>query len=916
MKLFAALNPHDVYGITESWTDDRMTDALLDLPGYVLFRTDRPVNDDRSRGGGVLLYVRSALNPSYFSFPAPSYPEMSCCTFSLHNGESVLIVLIYRSDSNTYAQNSLLFSTLKSIAKLNFSHTVVFGDFNYKDISWSSFNWPAPCDEFMESVLESGLIQHVDFPTRGMNTLDLVFSNEPYTVVNTYAIPGIADHFAICFSLCVDSINMNCSSQARYLFGSTKWPAFRRTLQTLLHSKVMSANTSPSDFWTHMLNAVSRTINAVVPLSPPHVLRNAKPLWADRYCLAALSNERTKLRKFQRTLLPYDYSAYLAASEIASDETKRSIFRYESLLAANIKTDIKSFWKYVNSSLKSRPKIGPFRLPDGSFAQTDKLNADILAQFFASVYTIEATDPPNLVCISPNQLSTITFTEAKIALAIKHLKRFASPGHDGVSPIVIHECSDILAPYLSCLFQCLLDHMFVPESWKTCYVTPVHKKGSVNDTSNFRPICSPVAFSKLMESIIATEILEHLYDNRLLAKSQFGFLPRRSCLLQLLEFVHWIVSVINAKDCVDAIYLDLQKAFDRVPRKRLIAKLRAYGISGNLLCFIDNLLCNRRQIVTINGCHSEPYDVTSGVPQGSVIGPLLFLVYVDDLDLCISSVIRKFADDSKVFRRLHMSHPQLLELDCADLQLDLDALADWCRTWLMDFNVQKCACLHFGSNNPCTTYYLNGQAIPNKQSEKDLGVHISDSLKFSEHCADAVRRAEYALWCVKKSIKYMSKDIFLQLYKALIRPILEYASSVWCPHYRRDIDLIERVQRRATKLHGPARDLQYHERLRLLGIQTLQTRRYRNDLILLYKIMHGLVDLPESVLFNFAADTGIRGHNLKLRPHFKPQLDCARYSFGYRVVSAWNNLSSDVVNAPSVGIFKQRLHASGSIPEL
>jgi hypothetical protein len=383
-----------------------------------------------------------------------------------------------------------------------------------------------------------------------------------------------------------------------------------------------------------------------------------------------------------------------------------------------------------------------------------------------------------------------------------------------------------------------------------------------------------------------------------------------------LDFVDWLVEVINASDSADVIYLDLKKAFDRVPRKRLLEKLRAHGVSGDLLLWLEAFLTGRTQAVVVNGALSSELPVLSGVPQGSVLGPVLFLFYINDIDEYCSSALRKYADDSKVMRRLRMGNELCMRFDIIDLQADLDSLISWCDDWQMDFNVSKCACLHFGHNNPRATYFLNGEQIPNRDCEKDLGVLISDDLKFSKHCAKIAKSAQRILWCINRAFSYISKDIFLRLYKSLVRPRLECATSVWCPHYERDIAIIEKVQRRATKLFRPVKDLPYDDRLRALGLQTLRTRRFRSDLILLYKLCHGTVDLPVERLFQWAPDQRLRGHSLKLRARFTPRVNSVRYSFAYRVVDAWNALPESVVQAPNLAKFKKGLHDSVILPEL
>jgi hypothetical protein len=908
-------NCPSIIGVTESWLFDDMPNALLDVPGYVIFRSDRPADDARTWGGGVLLYVKHSLNPCPFNgFSLNPYPEMCHCIARLPSGDTILIMVAYRSHSNDVALNHSLYECIGKCTSFGFTHVLLLGDFNFKDISWHSFNWPPPCDEFMDSVIDAGLFQHVHIPTRGSNTLDLVFSNDAYSVdqVHTDIGLGRGDHLSIKFSLAIEC-PLAVMHPPRRSIQSINWTSFKNDLQLCL----TAAQPNLETHWKFTHEAMLSCLCKHAPLPSPRPANvSAKPMWADNRCYAALKNQRTRLRKYQRTLKPTDHKIYLAISDVVIDESRRAKFRFESKLAENIKSDVKSFWKYVNTSRTSRPRIGPFLKPDGSYSQSDQEAADMLASYFASVYTVESTPPPTLITTTSARIDSVTFDAASVSKAIAKMKSDGSPGPDGLPPAIYKQCSDILAPRLATTFQHLLDTASVPDAWLVAHVVPIHKSGSTNDPANFRPISLTCNDSKLMESTVADALICHALEHNLLFPTQFGFLPRRSCMLQLIEFVDWLATVVNDKDCADVVYLDLRKAFDRVPKRRLLAKLKSQGVCGTLLKWLDSFLSNRSQSVLVNGTPSTSIEVTSGVPQGSVLGPVLFLYYINDIDLHVSSGILKFADDTKLFRRLHVSHPASLALDLADMQSDLNSLTQWCDQWMMEFNVKKCACLHFGHNNPCQQYFLGHDPIPNKSREKDLGVIISDSLKFSDHCSDAVRRAEYVLWCIRRSIQYMSKPIFLQLYKTLVRPILEYCSSVWCPHYVRDVQLIEKVQRRATKLHGPARHLDYDNRLRLLGIQSLATRRYRSDLILLYKIVHGLVDLPVAALFDFARDSGVRGHILKLQPRPAARVNSVKSTFAYRVISHWNQLPENVVCAPSVAAFKSRLHDSGALPDL
>ncbi len=274
----------------------------------------------------------------------------------------------------------------------------------------------------------------------------------------------------------------------------------------------------------------------------------------------------------------------------------------------------------------------------------------------------------------------------------------------------------------------------------------------------------------------------------------------------------------------------------------------------------------------VGDAFSDPIPVVSGVHQGSSLGPTLFIFFVNLIDLSTSGCLLKFADDCKLFRRIS-KHPLCTNMDVQDMQLDLDALWNWSNVWAMEFSVEKCAVLHFGRTNPCQEYYLGGQHLEDKRSMRDLGVMISSNLKSSVHCAEAVRRAEQVVYCLRRIICNKNVPIIRNLYISLVRPILEYCCTVWCPHYARDIALIERVQRRVTRMVPGFSALSYDQRLRRFGIQSLETRRSRADLILLFKICHDMSELKVEDLFDLVPPGCLQGHQFRPATEVYPQLE-------------------------------------------
>ena len=502
-------------------------------------------------------------------------------------------------------------------------------------------------------------------------------------------------------------------------------------------------------------------------------------------------------------------------------------------------------------------------------------------------------------------LVDIDFNVDKVTHIFTNLKEASAPGSDSVHPKVLRECNEVLSTPIFSIIRKSLDEGMLPDAWKEAYVTPIYKGGKKSDPLNYRPISLTSVPCKIAERIIKDAIMEHLEKNDLLSQHQHGFRSRRSCLTQLLEYFTEVHDCLDDGDPVDAIYLDCKKAFDTVPHKRLIAKLEAYGISGKVLNWIKSFLSGRSQRVVVKGVLSDSLPVWSGVPQGSVLGPVLFLIYINDLLDDIQSSGKLFADDSKIFRKI------LSIRDKNILQRDLVKLQEWSSKWLLEFNAKKCEIMHFGRKNQKYDYTLNDAVLTKKDEVKDLGIIVTPNLKPSTHVARIAAKANSMLGRVKRAFTYMDNQMFNNLYPSLIRSQMEFAVQVWSPQLKKDIVKLEKVQRRATKMVHKLADKPYEERLKSLKLTTLEVRRLRGDLIEVYKIMNNLEDIDRSRFFTLRSETHsheTRGHKLRIQPVDK-HTKTRKKHFDIRVIRIWNSLPERVVYSSSVDSFKNQLDA-------
>ena len=858
---------------------------------------------------GLCIFLRNGLQCSPFRTEPRDGVESLCLHIPLHGSDSLLLGSIYRSPSSCLRDSTeKMCELLEQIHKSGSSHILITGDFNYPDIDWetSGCRLPRPdhpTNMFMDTLQDCFLFQHINKPTRFRlgtepSLLDLVISNEEGMVDNVEYLPGLgsSDHLIIRFRVvCYTSPHGRVFKEKPALY-KADYEVLRQQASEICWDQVQALELCQA--YSFFLSNVHQLVDKYVPKSKPGRTKN---LYMNREALRLRKRKRTHWAQYLRSKSPLDHAKYARMRNKLRKETRRLRKDFEIRLAEELKSNPKSFWRYVNTRMKTKPGIDVLEDDVGRAQSSPEKKAEILNNFFSSVFVDENLN----VIPEPRQqqytevMPDVTISAAEVEAKLRSLNATGAPGPDGLHPRVLMELSPCVASPLSSIFTKSLELSELPESWRRATVIPVHKKGSRHLANNYRPISLTAIPCKIMESIIRDKIMQHLSSNQLLSPHQHGFRPSRSCSTQLLEVLDEWTQAVDRGVPMDAVYLDFQKAFDSVPHVRLIEKLKSYGISGQVLGWIRSFLEGRTQQVLVDGAYSSQTPVKSGVPQGSVLGPLMFLIYINDLPDSVLTSVKMFADDSKLYGPADSPDSRQL------LQDDLHRLSRWSEQWQLPFNVSKCKVLHIGPRNPCSNYKMSGKDLECCEQERDLGIIVDGTLRFHSQASSAAAKANQLLGIIRRSFASLTASSLPLLYKTLIRPHLEFGNSVWGPMSRGDQKLVEKVQRRATKLVPELRTRPYKERLQELRLPSLTYRRLRGDMIVIYQILHRLLDVDQDML-QLSTTRHTRGHELKLdilRARTLPR----RHFLSVRAAATWNGLPASVVSAPSLASFKSRI---------
>lgn len=827
---------YNMIGITESWLCESVLSSELFDYRYTVLRRDRAT---AGRGGGVVL----AIDNSIVYESIDTKPNLECILIKIRNKSmSVYVSVVYFPPNSGLEMYESFFNMFEQILTCERGNVLILGDFNLPCYTG--------CDEksrITREFLSVHDLRQVNEVNNFMGRrLDLVICSIETDVfgVEDPLVPEDRYHPALALSIPMGVIRQSEKHNKKktycYDFAKGDYLGLYESVRDYDWSGLLECNSvdvAVDLFYRGMYWCVDRAVPKY------EVKQTATPL---KFPLWYTVNLIRKIRKKNRlhksmtrgTASASEEAVYRQLRKDISGQIRNEYRQYKITIQENINSDPSSFWSFVKSKSLSGGIPRTMKWGNNLFTTSSEI-ANAFARHFQSVH-----EQPDLSqCINHDCGGSFTFSEISeddVLIGIGRLKPKRSTGCDNIPAYIYKGLAEYLAKPLAHIFNQSLRHNLFPEAMKEAIITPVHKKGSQNDIANYRPISLINIVAKIFESILYRDLFSEVGAR--ISQSQHGFVPDKSTVTNLLELSEAAADAIDVGGQLDVIYTDCEKAFDKVNHFVLLGRLAEYGLSGGAYSFMKSYLTSRPHVVKVGRSHADPYVAASGVPQGSTLGPLLFILFINPMpDVLRNSAGLMFADDFKMFRSISCTDDHL------KLQADLESVSQWFNANRMSVNVEKCCVVSFTRKRKIllNDYCIDGVKLVRRNEVKDLGVFFQCNMRFGTHYDYVCNKALRSLGFVMRNGRDFNINTVVRLYTALVRPHLEYAQQVWMPSTYCHIDQVERVQKRFLRYLYMRKNgaypymISYRSMVDSFNFTTLLNRRNRQAVILLYWIVNG-----------------------------------------------------------------------------
>ena len=861
----------DIVILNETWLSKNINDSEI-FPNHIykIFRLDRsrkthpidPSNPDKFKknGGGVLIAVKSELKCESKLIKLNCRAEIMSVEIGLGNGRCICLSTFYRVGTLGAENHRVVDSYLRNLTKRKkYSKIILIGDLNLNKVCWSDNTTSVNIQEkFLNTFDDLNLDQLIDAPThiKG-NTLDILLTNSTNLISNIF-VQGkneICDstHFGIEFDININISRKKAQKRKIFNFKKANWDKLNDSLKRVKWNGILKfcdPNTAWFRFKTKLLELCHENIPTIT------IKSEFQPPWFDSDA-HKLCKEKERLRaKYKVSKDPSDYQKFSKCRKdfknLVQDKMRSNLNDDDSDPALVSK----KFWSHVKK-MSNCSRIPETVSYGGRFRNTVEDQSELFNKFFSDQFSDPSMYDIPIDFRNDHEINFI-ISHHDVRKLLQNLNSNKAQGPDGIHGMVLKKCAFSIAYPLSLIYNTSYKTGIIPDEWKLAHVVPVHKKGSKALVENYRPISLTCLPKKIFEKIIRNRIM-NICENKINSK-QHGFLPARSCTTQMIPFIDNLAVSLNDLSHTDIIYFDFAKAFDSVNHDIILSKLKhTFNIDGILLKFLVNYLKDRKQAVVIGGSRSGVQPVISGVPQGSILGPLLFVLFINDLPDCVSpnTNISLYADDTKIWRKISSSHDEKV------LQNDINALHAWSKLNKMKFHPNKCKVMTVCSQNKQFytlpfdrfVYTLDDTCLDYVESEKDLGILVTSKLNWNEHIKFLCSKANRMLGLLKRTCHFVKDPNQKRvLYLALSSSQFNHCSSVWRPNTTVLFNKIERVQVRAVKWILSEDSVsysssQYFQKCKDLELLPLRVRMDFFAILLFHKIIHKAVniDLPNYI---------------------------------------------------------------------
>jgi hypothetical protein len=795
---------------------------------------------------------------------------------------------------------------------------IITGDFNFNYLN-------LPTARHIHSLCRQfGLTQIITEPTHitenSQSLIDLFLVSNKESVIKA----GAADPFLD------QTVRYHCPIYSIFKFVKPKKLNFKRKIwkynhgdYDLLRRKVNNINWHDiinDDIDNYALN-FSNTIIELTSKCVPNktvTIKPDEPPWITNEIKKNIRARKRAYRKAKSSNHPNHWHKFKKLRNKTISLIRKSRQQHYDNLKNKLKSkDIspKDWWKILKSfiSTSDKPSI-PAINHNGQLIIESAEKAQILNDFFATQADLNEGDkePPILPINSTNTvLKPTPMTADKVKLILGSLPLGKAPGPDQINNFVLSQISNEISQPLCDLFNACITSSRFPNPWKEAHVTAVYKKGDSSLANNYRPISLLNVLGKVFERLIFQQIFNFLKDTQFLTPFQSGFLPGDSTINQLAYIYNTFCQAIDSGHEVRVIFFDISKAFDRVWHKGLITKLKAVGLSKEFVNILSDYLKDRRQRVVLPGAKSNWNFVKAGVPQGSILGPLLFLIYINDIVSNISANIRLFADDTSLY--LIINHRDQIAASSHLLNDDISSISKWASDWLVTFNPSKSESMLISRKHNTDVFpslTMDDQTISEVTQHKHLGLFLSNDCSWHAHIDYINSKAWPKLNIMRKLMYLLDRKSLETIYLSFVRPLLEYGDVIWdnCTQYEKHE--LNKIQNEAARIcTGTTKLVSLTNLSNEIGWESLETRRKNHKLIMFYKMINGLTPAYLSQLVpQFVSDHvqyNLRNtHNIKV-PFCRTNI--YYNSFLPTVIREWNALPLEVKNADTLDMFKSRL---------